>query len=61
MRKDKPEYKYMPYDDEIAVHNDGVTKETKYHIQDYNWGGRGSVYSATCTVRFAISLKQITL
>jgi len=29
MRKNKPEYKYMPCNDEIAIDNDGVTKETK--------------------------------
>jgi hypothetical protein len=32
MRKDKPEYKYMPCNDEIAIHNDSVTKDTKSTI-----------------------------
>jgi len=32
MRKDKPECKYMPCNDEIAIDNDGVTREAKSNI-----------------------------
>lgn len=32
MRKNKPEYKYMPCNDENAIDNDGVSKETESTI-----------------------------
>jgi len=41
MRKDKPEYKYMPCNGEIAIDNDGVIKETRPTI--FKTGGGGDL------------------